>query len=141
MVEQKKVLDRRWPSRAGARRRGGANFSSDGVKKHFSFEIRSGIIGLSIGERSPPNRGDDEMKFLTTNPRLTLENINMGAGLTRIDLIDKYKGAAIATIRPLDLKDDEGRQMYSVETKSGEVVKTFHETQKTINRLIGKRPA
>jgi hypothetical protein len=81
------------------------------------------------------------MKFLTTNPRLTLENINMGAGLTRIDLIDKYKGAAIATIRPLDLKDDEGRQMYSVETKSGEIVKTFHETQKTINRLSGKRPA
>jgi hypothetical protein len=81
------------------------------------------------------------MQFTTDNPRLTLEEVNMGAGLTRFDLIDKYKGRSAATIRPLDLKDDEGRQMYSVETKTGEVVKTAAETQKTINRLSGRLPA
>ena len=81
------------------------------------------------------------MKFTTDNPRLAIRTVDLGANLTRIDVCDRYKGIVIAVIRPLDVKDDEGRGMYEVETKTTCKTATAAKVQTTINHLSGRRPA
>ena len=81
------------------------------------------------------------MTFTTNNPRIAIRTVDLGANMTRIDVCDCYKGIVIAVIRPLDIKDDEGRGMYEVETKTACKTATATKAQTTINHLAGRRPA